>query len=269
MRPQFIAHTLTSILRRVIRDLRCQLANVEADLARERREFFSPSSHSRNSKDGEAHGGPQVVLDGQEGAAVAVSGETARRVQMFVDAKVREVRRLQMEVSEWQRRCLASSKRWSELDKSRKTLSMAVSDDRLVRAKLAASFRAALAEKDSTITALRESLAKLAAGGTAKEQRKDAASFLVAQLNDRQSSMRRMCNDLVQQVLALREGNPDSGIGAGRDQEMESLRKEVETLRGDILDMRAQGGVAAVIEAQEIAGGLQSELAMRQANALL
>ena len=70
--------------------------------------------------------------------------------------------------------------------------------------------------------------------------------LLVAEINNGQDEMRRLCNAFAEEVATLRKA---ARAPLQRDRDGVS-REEVESLRGQILELKAQGGVAAVLEAQ-------------------
>ena len=114
---------------------------------------------------------------------------------------------------------------------------------------------------------------------TAKEKKKMAAKFLAKEFNDMQAAMTDQCKSLNIQLIELQKIKVGGGVGSNSSSMVRSglaapdqdsalkcvaLTNKVRRLEDELHEVEVQGGVRALVEAQELIECLQSELAINE-----
>jgi len=234
-----------------------------------------------------------------------------KQVQAYIVAKARELASIRREAEEYKRRADASGRNWSTLAAERDELQKGLEEYKDSAVRQSAQLLDMVRERDARIMRLQGNLVALAGmksenkglsngnngelvgimkKGDSGDQppsqpktvkilskRQQAAAFLAKEFSAMQSESTERAQNLVNQIIELREMKKAGGSGGnsivaagGSMQNMtqgdlvhkcSALQSKVRRLEDELHEVEVQGSVRALVEAQELIEALQSELA--------
>ncbi len=236
-----------------------------------------------------AKGGPTAGMKEKRLEPGTRSHPKVRQVQAYIVGKAREIATIRREMEEWKRRAQASGRNWSALATERDELARALEESKDSAVRQSSELLDMVRERDGRIMKLQNSLVGLASlkenkapgGGVLKNasttekkvkilsKKQQAAAFLAEEFAAMQKESTDRAQSLVQQLIEMRESRkaqnplltlpPESGE---LQHKVLGLQGKVRRLEDELRECEVQGGVRALVEAQELIDALQDEVAL-------
>lgn len=250
---------------RALDALRLQLdaAQTALRLEREASVAASPVAHRqhRDRDDRQPLLAPATGSGGGAAAAAPPPKTPAALLHDYAEAKTRESARARREAAECRARLDRSAHAWSALRADRARLAQHGERARLQAARELAQLRDAVRARDGRVAALHRSLLSVVA-----DDDKDPESAKTVRRKRAAEVLRLHCAELLdeaQQARLATAGHAAPPAAVRAVPHDAALLGRVNELSDEVAELRAQGGVLAVLTAQETADALSSELAAR------